>query len=316
MAAIRKDRILLRETMSNENANETPGSESGQAEGQRDVTKPLGMPEQSGDEEGQDGGGEGQGQDETGEASAAAGKGGEQAGGEGEDGEQGGQKRPTGSQRLKRQNQALRSRLAELEGQIGKSGQAEDAGGDPKDPKPKEDDFPNDYLGFERALTAWTIRDTFRQKEAKDAASARQTAANNARQERIDAYEESLEGISDKIPDFDKVVGGMTGAKVSNDLFEEIISSEKGPFLTYHLAKNPAELERLNSLTGRELVREVARLEAKVGLPPAKTNTNAQKPATPPKGGAALSLDPDKMTQAQYEAWRAKGGGTRAGVQQ
>lgn len=299
----------------NENANGAPGSESSPAEGERDVTKPLGMPEQSdGDEEG-DGSGENAGKTETGKSSAGADKGGE-ADGEGDDGEQGGSKRPTGSQRLKRQNQALRSRLAELEGQVGKSGSASnDAGGDPNDPKPKEEDFPNDYLGFERAMTAWTIRDTFRQKEARDAATARQTAANNARQERIDAYEESLEGITGKIPDFDEVVGGMKGAKVSDELFEEIISSEKGPFITYHLAKNPKDLERLNSMTGKELAREVTRLEAKVGLPQAKTNTQAKKPTTPPRGGASLTLDPSKMSQREYEAWRAKGGGTRAGVQ-
>jgi hypothetical protein len=53
-------------------------------------------------------------------------------------------------------------------------------------------------------------------------------------------------------------------------VIEEIMSSEKSALLAYHLAKNPDKLNALNQMSGRELAREMGRLEATVRMPEAK----------------------------------------------
>jgi hypothetical protein len=70
-------------------------------------------------------------------------------------------------------------------------------------------------------------------------------------------------------------------------VIDEIKSSENSALLAYHLAKNPDKLNALNSMSARELAREMGRLEATVKMPEAKRATTAPAPLSRPKGGAA-----------------------------
>jgi hypothetical protein len=81
---------------------------------------------------------------------------------------------------------------------------------------------------------------------------------------------------------------------VAPQVADEILNSEKSALLQYHLAKNPDKLKELNQMSGRELAREIGRLEGRVHLPKAKTATEASPPLTDVKGGAAAAFDPHK----------------------
>lgn len=221
-------------------------------------------------------------------------------------------KKPSGIDRIKRrlaltqadldrvaqENEELRRRSVASDPQEGKPG---------IDRAPTEKDFPSDYLAFEAARTEWNVRQAVRQEMAKGETTKRAAAQREHITERSEAYEDSLEQVRDRIPDFDKTLASAT-AQVSRELMEEIFQSEKAALLQYHLAKNPEKLRDLNGLSGRELSREIGRLESRVHLPTPKKATEAAPPPSEVRGGAAQTIDPqtgpDEMNA--YAKWREK----------
>lgn len=220
-------------------------------------------------------------------------------------------KRPSGARRLKLRNQALMAQNAELQRRLdetsrrGSDGGERDGGGDAE---PKESDFAN-YLEYERARSAWDTRRAVREEFKRGEEIERSKREAEEAREHSVAYAEKLEEARERITDFDEVVGKMRGTEIRIDVAREIAASDKGPLIAYHIATNPEKLDELNAMTPRELAREIGRLEATVRYPAAKTKTNAPKPSEKPKGGAAASPDPSKMSMAEYEKWRSGGGG-------
>jgi hypothetical protein len=221
-------------------------------------------------------------------------------------------KRPPGSERLKR-------RLALIETEFEQVARENEelrrrTAGDPQEGKPgvdrapTEKDFPNDYLAFEAARTEWNVRQAVRQELGKTEVQKRDTQLREIRQERVEAYEENVTQVRERIPDFDKVLAEAKAVNISPALADEIMSSDKSALLQYHLAKNPDKARELNALSGRELAREIGRLEARVHLPTPKKATEAAPPPTEVRGRAASSVDPqtgpDDMNA--YVEWARK----------
>lgn len=229
-----------------------------------------------------------------------------------------GKKKLSGSERLKRQKQRLaeelateRARREDLERRLGGGQQQPDA--KPGiDREPREDDFPSDYFAFERAKTAWEVRQAIRAERDAENHVRRQAHVNESRMELIDDYAEHVESVRERVPDFDQVVGKAT-AKISDELADEILSAgSKGPLISYYLAQNQDKLAVLNSLSGKALAREVGRIEARVHLPQAKKATEASPPPSIPKGGAAPAFDPFKTDDMDaYVKWRQAAGKAR-----
>lgn len=218
--------------------------------------------------------------------------------------------RRTGSQRLKERNSRLAAQLAEAQAQIDRlSKQA-----DPKtlkpgiDREPREDDFPNDYFAFQSAKTAWDVRQAIREENKTIEDRTRRAQELEARAEVLEEYDEGLTVARDRIPDFDKVLSKMSGVNVPDEVIQEITAAgKKGPLIAYHLAQNPSELARIAGMSGRELAREVGRLEGRVHLPQPKKATGAIPPLSSPKGGAAPAFDPRTAPMDEYVAKRKAG---------
>jgi hypothetical protein len=231
----------------------------------------------------------------------------EQAKEKSEDGEDEPKKKLSGAQRAKIREQRLLQELQQRERELEdlkRSAPAKAASEDGNRP-PREEDFPNDWFAWQQALTSYNSG-----KAAGDAIDkrleAREQAERQAKQteivrERKIAHAERVEDAREVIADFDQVMAGMKGVNVSSEVIDEIMSSEKSALLTYYLAKNPEKLDALNSMSNRELAREVGRLEATVKLPEAKRATTAPAPLSRPKGGAAPS-----SPEADLQAWLTK----------
>jgi hypothetical protein len=99
----------------------------------------------------------------------------------------------------------------------------------------------------------------------------------------------------------------MDGVQVRTDVIDEIMASEKSDLISYHLAKNPNELDALNAMNSRELARAMGRLEATLKLPEAKKQTSAPPPLSRSKGGASPSSQ-----EADLQAFFKKTYGDRA----
>lgn len=217
-------------------------------------------------------------------------------------------KKPSGAQRAKIREQRLLDemsakdrRIEELE----RSQPASRTASESEEKEPQEADFNGDFFAYQTALTAWKAG-----KAASDAIekrlSAREETERSNKQaelvrERAIAHAERVEDAREVIADFDQVMGTMKGVNVRNEVIEEIMSSEKSALLAYHLAQNPDKLNAMNTMSARELAREMGRLEATVALPSAKKATTAPAPPSTVRGGAAPSSQ-----EGDLAAWLAR----------
>ena len=123
---------------------------------------------------------------------------------------------------------------------------------------------------------------------------------NAAKSEAAEDFMERADGLRPQIPDFDDAFAkfAQSGGQFAPHVIEEIHASENGPMLAYHLAKNPSLAIELNSLSPRDVAREIGRLEAKVSLPQPKKQTQAPAPLAALKGGAAPATDLHKLAKS------------------
>jgi len=238
--------------------------------------------------------------------------------GETEDGEAKPKKNVPGSQRLKRRLEMIENDYLAQQQEL-ETLRRERAAAAPKtdgkpgvDREPTEADFKDDWFAFQEAKTAWTARAAIRDEFNRVRDEQRRTQTENVQternRERLAAYHEYADEVRERISDFDKVVSTASTVTVKPELADELLSSEKSALLQYHLAKNPDKVRELNALSGRELAREIGRLEARVHLPTAKKATEATPPPSKVGGTSAASVDPqtgpDDMNA--YVAWRKK----------
>lgn len=241
--------------------------------------------------------------------------------GEGEGDETTARKKLSGSQRLKRRLAAFETDFLEVQRERdeykqrleGLQTQARPDGKPGVDREPTEADFPNDYFAYERAKTAWDVRQAIREENARAQETTRTKEQDRAqaelRQERLEAYEDLVETVRERIPDFDAVLKSASDVRLNNrELVEEIMASDKSALLQYYLAKNPDKARELNGMNGRELAREIGRLESKIHLPAPKKATQATPPPSQPRGGAAPPVDVTTDDMESYVALRKKQG--------
>jgi hypothetical protein len=202
------------------------------------------------------------------------------------------------NEQLRRENEELRARMEALE----RRPQA----GDDADKEPQEADFNGDVFAFTEARAVWKAKQFLREERAREQESRSKTAQAEQWRERVLEHQDRVEEARETITDYDKVLASSK-VPVSDEVGREILSSDKSALLSYYLAKNPDKLEALNSMTGRELAREIGRLEGAVRLPAKNSKTNAPAPISPLKGGASPTFDPSKASMDEYVAKRKAG---------
>lgn len=221
-------------------------------------------------------------------------------------------KRPSRYQRLKRERDALAARLAQQESRplaaaVDDKATLDDLVrkevGDP----PKEDDFNGDWFAYERALTAYEADKRIATREIRRQAQQAQQTTQEAHRELILDYQERQREARTSISDFEEVMKGAANLTVSHAIGQLLLESEKSAVIEYHLAKNPALLDRLNAMSPLSAAKEIGRLEDRLSLPNHKTATKAAPPIKAPKGGANPVVDLSKMSMEDYVAHRNKG---------
>lgn len=152
--------------------------------------------------------------------------------------------------------------------------------------------------------------DGLRMREAVKAERLEQLAveadykAQAARQHRVAAFQERVQEVKDRLPDFDQVFNDRV--EVSEIAADLIADSEYGPQIAYHLGKNPSEAARIARLPPHLQGREIARIEASVSIPVRKVSS--APPPTQRLGGGSSpgAKDPADMSQAEYSEWYRK----------
>ena len=173
--------------------------------------------------------------------------------------------------------------------------------------KPNLADF-TDYETYVEALTDWKTS----QKIAEVVQHQRTTTAQERQQaeamELARGWAGKQEAVRKEIPDYDEVMGGADTV-VAPYVTDAILTSDRGPEVAYHLAKNPALAEKLNRLSPLAAAREIGRIEAALEKSsPGTTRTAPPAPAKTTRSSATIPGDPAKMSHEQYRAMRAKQG--------
>jgi len=135
---------------------------------------------------------------------------------------------------------------------------------------------------------------------------AQEDRANTDTQARQKAFEAKEEKYSKVMPDYMEVTRD-TSVTLTKEMVEIASSSDKGPELLYHLAKNPdisASIARLSLL---DAAREMGRIEATKLVKGTKSTSKAPPPAKVLKGGdPVIKKDPGDMTQKEFNEYRRK----------
>ncbi len=229
--------------------------------------------------------------------------------GEGESGDPAGErpKRKPGSARLKDRVRALERENDEL--RRGRQAQRAPAYVSDDDlVEPREQDFPNDYLAYDRALREYQTKRAIRDENRRVAWAEAQRHALVEHRERLAGYNVRLDEVKDRIPDFERVMASAGSLPIRNDVRNLILESPKGPLLAYYLARTPDRLADINGMPPWAAAKELGSLEARIRGPKPKTVTRAKAPAQTPRGGtAARGANPAEMSMADYIAARKAG---------
>jgi hypothetical protein len=215
-------------------------------------------------------------------------------------------KRLSGAQKAKRRETYLLNQLAERERELQEARQARRANEDQPtaDKPPVEEDFNGDWTAYVAAKAAYEAGNAVERKLAARETKAWEARRSEAERERDMAHLDRVEEAREVITDYDKVMAGMKGVSISNELIREIKSSESGALIAYRLAQEPDRVQAMNHMTPMELAREMGRLEASVKKPAGKKQTTAPPPPTTLRGGVAPAIDLAKADMETYRATR------------
>jgi hypothetical protein len=164
----------------------------------------------------------------------------------------------------------------------------------------------SDYGQYITKLAEWS---------AEQAVAARMSEGSVRAVEDLQAetFQARQTQIKEVLTDYDAVVGASK-VPVKAHVLQALLSSERGPELTYHLAKNPEVLDRLNALDVRAADREIGKLEGSLAPASPPVKKIASNAPTPPgvggSGGRSATPDPGAMSMQEYVAHRAKQGAT------
>jgi hypothetical protein len=180
---------------------------------------------------------------------------------------------------------------------------------------PDEEPDPSKYTDIAKYrddLKKWERAQVLKEQKAEEA------KRENLRIE--SEWTERVKHATQAIPDFQSVLSGSNVA-VPDWVRDAIKTSEVGPNLLYHLAKNPDEAEKINKMTPVAAVRYIGKLETalenksspdeKSTEPPVQVS-NAPAPITPVRSAVTNEVpgrNPDGTWKslADYKAARAKG---------
>lgn len=166
---------------------------------------------------------------------------------------------------------------------------------------PKRENYES-WEDYAEAKADWQIAQRLQEIEQKAEIARRQQAV----QQRESTWQQREAEAAKKYEDYEDVVTAED-LSITPIMAEAIKDSDLGADVAYYLGKNPKEAERISALSPAAQVRELGKIEARLEMKPAKTPSKAPPPIEPVGGGKAGG-EPDlsRMSQAEYEAYRAK----------
>lgn len=167
--------------------------------------------------------------------------------------------------------------------------------------KPKKTDF-EDEDEYIEALIDWKTE--LKSKTSEVVKEGKKTSVDKV---------EPLPGLNEAIGKGEKKYSDFKELTTNEDLVfsprlaEITLETENPEDIMYFLANHPEESKRLSLLSDVSAAREIGKLETKLLKPAkAKKQSKAPEPITPVNTDVSVDKSPDKMSPAEYRAWREK----------
>lgn len=203
-------------------------------------------------------------------------------------------------QQLVQQNKAKDAQIARLQSEHAALTQQAQPVGDPLD-------YATD-AEYHQALASSVAAAT----EARAVERTARQIASERQEQTVTIWNERCDDFRAVAPDFDAVVFN-DNLTVPAKVTELVLSVENGPAVAYFLGKNPNEIARIARLSERDAAIAIGQLSNRVTLPASKRATGAPPPVTTVSGsGNASSVDPAKLNNRDYRAWRNKQSANRS----
>lgn len=174
-----------------------------------------------------------------------------------------------------------------------------------REPQPEDYETNADFI---RAQARWEVEQEFVKKDAERSKKAKEEEEAKREKEEINtSYKQRAQEAVKRYPDFIETVQSAK-IDVEQDSLELIMSSEFGPDIAYHLAKNPDDADKFSKLSAIGAAKMIGRLETRFDNKTPKKGKKLTKAPSPIKGiktkTNVSSKDPSKMSMAEYTAWR------------
>ena len=146
-------------------------------------------------------------------------------------------------------------------------------------------------------------------KKLADRAAQAQQLTQQQREEqevqrRVQTYTERAHAFRESTPDFQAAIESVPQVLLKPNVVDTILRMEDGPQVSYHLAKNVAELHRISGLPEKDQVFALFEVSRKLAQK-APVRAPAPAPAPRPNGaGAAGQKSVKDMTAKEYAEFR------------
>lgn len=177
--------------------------------------------------------------------------------------------------------------------------------------EPVVEDF-EEYKDYYKALAKYEVV-----QERKAMEQRHEEATIRAEAQKLEAkYNERVEEAKKRYGSDKWQKAQQSDAPLTLTMRSELIQSEFGPDLVFFLANNPEEARRIATSTPNQQIKELTKLEMRVKNKLSARNgkevieskgkvSKAPAPAQPISSKANGAKDPDKMTYAEFKAWRS-----------
>lgn len=173
------------------------------------------------------------------------------------------------------------------------------------DGEPKRDAYP-DYESYIEARAEWRADRRYDEREKK-ARETEEESRTQAEQRKLEgSFREKAKEAAKEIEDFEEVMSAAE-APMTKSMADAILTSDIGPKLAYHLAKNPEEAERIAALPAPRQAAEIGKLEVKLSEPAKETKQPSKAPAPiSPVGGKGGPSDDMPKDTDDINTWMKK----------
>ena len=176
--------------------------------------------------------------------------------------------------------------------------------------KPNPDSF-DDYNDYVEALTDYKVEAKRKEWDQSEA----QKKESTTHQQRMQTLQEKINAGYDRYSDFEDVALAET-VPITAMVMEALAETDNPADIAYYLGKNQPKAVAISRMTPIAAARAIAQIEASLSgttPPPAQNKkiTGAPPPIKPVGSSNTVTKDPEKMTQAEYNAYRLAQGAKR-----